>query len=98
MSSYATHHTSILHNHYLTSFLSSLPPQLRNLDDTAGNTGMVDRPDTESAVFVRLLRDAEVRGKGTDEDSVVKGQEGNVFVVRWEGVREMVESGVAELV
>lgn len=59
---------------------------------------MVDRPDAESAVFVRLLRDAEVRGKGTDEDSAVKGREGDIFVVRWEGVRDMVEEGVAELV
>ena len=59
---------------------------------------MVDRPDAESAVFVRLLRDAEVRGKGTDEDSVVKGRVGDIFVVRWEGVRDMVEEGAAELV
>lgn len=97
-SSYASHHTALLHTHYLTSFLSSLPSQLRNLDDTAGNTSMVDRPDPETAVFVRLLRDAELRGKGTDEDSVVKGREGDIFVVRWEGVRGLVEGGVAELV
>jgi len=59
---------------------------------------MVDAPDAETAVFVRLLRDAEVRGRGTDEDSVVRGREGDVFVVRWEGVRGLVEDGVAELV
>lgn len=59
---------------------------------------MVDRPDPETAVFARLLRDAEVAGRGTDEDSVVRGREGDVFVVRWEGVRGLVEGGVAELV
>ncbi|SPO00840.1 related to SLD5 - part of GINS, replication multiprotein complex [Cephalotrichum gorgonifer] len=96
--SYATHHSSLLHTHYLSSFLSSLPPQLRNLNDSTGNVSMVDKPDEETAVFVRLLRDAEVRGRGTDEDSVVRGREGDIFVVRWEGVRALVEEGVAELV
>lgn len=96
--SYATHHSALLHTHYLTSFLSSLPPQLRNLDDTAGNVDMVTRPDPETAVFARLLRDAEVAGRGTDEDSVARGREGDVFVVRWEGVRGLVEAGTAELV
>ena len=59
---------------------------------------MVDRPDADTAVFARLLRDAEVRGRGTDEDSVFRGREGDVLVVRWEGIRDMVERGVAELV
>lgn len=95
---YATRHQALLHNHYLTSFLSALPPALRNLNDTAGNVGMVDVPDPDTAVFVRLLRAAEVKGRGTDEDSAVAGKEGDVFVVRWEGVRRLVEDGIAELV
>jgi DNA replication complex GINS SLD5-like protein len=59
---------------------------------------MVERPDEDTSVFVRLLADAEVRGKGPDADSTVKGKEGDVFLVRWEGGKGLVEKGVAELI
>ncbi|PNY25224.1 DNA replication complex GINS protein SLD5, partial [Tolypocladium capitatum] len=48
---YATRHQALLHNHYLSSFLASFPPQLQNLNDTAGNISMIDAPDLDAAVF-----------------------------------------------
>ncbi|CAK7269149.1 GINS complex subunit [Sporothrix epigloea] len=95
---YATRHQALLHNHYLSSFLGSFPPALQNLNDTAGNISMIDGPDVDSAVFVRLLRDGAVRGHGTDIDEIVRGRDGDVLVLRWSDGKPLVEAGDAELV
>ncbi|KAG7150119.1 DNA replication complex GINS protein SLD5 like [Verticillium longisporum] len=83
---YATRHQALLHDHYLSSFLSSFPPQLQNLNDTAGMTSMIDGPDLDAAVFVRLLRDATVEGRGTDSDDAIDGRFGDVLILRAQGV------------
>lgn len=88
----------MLHNHYLSSFLSSFPPNLQNLNDTAGNISMIDAPDLESAVFIRLIRDALVEGRGTDADGGVDGQNGDILILRWLDAKPLVDAGHAELV
>ncbi|WQF78017.1 Putative DNA replication complex GINS protein SLD5 [Colletotrichum destructivum] len=95
---YATRHQALLHNHYLSSFLSSFPAQLQNLNDTAGNISMIDGPDLDTAVFVRLLRDVDVQGRGTDSDGVVVGREGDILILRWSSAKPVVDAGDAELV
>ena len=95
---YATRHQALLHNHYLSSFLSSFPPALQNLNDTAGNITMIDTPDTESAVFIRLLRDTLVEGRGVDADGAMNGVESDILILRWSDAKPLVESGAAELV
>ncbi|OLN88678.1 DNA replication complex GINS protein SLD5 [Colletotrichum chlorophyti] len=95
---YATRHQALLHNHYLSSFLSSFPAQLQNLNDTAGNISMIDGPDLDTAVFIRLLRDVEVEGKGTDSDGRVPGKAGDVLILRWSSAKPVVDAGDAELV
>jgi len=95
---YATRHQALLHNHYLSSFLSSFPPALQNLNDTAGNIAMVDAPDLESAVFIRLLSDSAVRGRGVDGDDDADFQESDIVILRWSDAKPFVESGRAELV
>ncbi len=95
---YATRHQALLHNHYLSSFLSSFPAQLQNLNDTAGNISMIDVPDLDTAVFVRLLRDAVVEGRGTDADNAMDGRAGDVMILRWSAARPLVDAGDAELV
>ncbi|ORY62281.1 uncharacterized protein BCR38DRAFT_236441 [Pseudomassariella vexata] len=95
---YATRHQALLHHHYLSSFLSSFPASLQNLNDTSGNISMIDTPDVDTAVFIRLLRDVVVRGKGTDVDGAAAGQHGDIFILRWSDAKGLVESGSAELV
>ncbi|RYP91635.1 hypothetical protein DL770_002261 [Monosporascus sp. CRB-9-2] len=95
---YATRHQALLHNHYLSSFLSSFPPSLQNLNDTAGNISMIDTPDVDAAVFIRLLQDTRVRGRGTDADGEMNGKNGDVVFLRWSDARELLDSGRAELV
>ncbi|KAJ4297196.1 GINS complex subunit [Collariella sp. IMI 366227] len=46
---YATRHQALLHNHYLSSFLSAFPGNLQNLNDAAGGISMIETPDLERA-------------------------------------------------
>ncbi|KAJ2900791.1 hypothetical protein MKZ38_002229 [Zalerion maritima] len=91
-------HQALLHNHYLSSFLSAFPPALQNLNDTAGNISMIDQPDNEGAVFVRLLRGTMVTGRGVDADGSYEGQEGHILILRWSDAKGIVARGDAEVV
>lgn len=95
---YATAHTSLLHAHYHSSFLSQFPASLQRMDDTAGGISMVEGPDVDKAVFVRALKDVEepVYVEGTD--TAFEMRRGDVVVVRWSAVRAVVMAGDAELI
>ena len=96
--SYARSHQALIASHYDSSFLSQLPTSLQKLDDTAGGISMIQPPDLDKAVFVRILRssDEEISVPGTDIDFTL--EEGSVLVVRWSAVKEVVERGDAELI
>lgn len=96
--SFATRHQALLHDHYLSSFLHSFPPQLRNLDDAAGGISMVDAPDLDTAVFIRALHDCTVHGRGINVDDEVEAIKGEVLIARWSDVKPLVLKGDAELV
>lgn len=59
---------------------------------------MIEQPDIDKAVFVRGLRDVEdpIIVEGTDIDFEMR--RGEVYVVRWSAVRDLVMNGDAELV
>lgn len=59
---------------------------------------MIDTPDLEAAVFIRLLRDTLVEGRGTDADGRMDGKNGDVVILRWSDAKKLVESGFAEIV
>ena len=94
---YLTSHQALLSSHYASSFLGQFPSALQKLDDTTGGISMVDKPDEDVAVFVRVLRDVgEVAVEGTDKRFDMK--RGDVWVVRWSTVRGWVASGDLELI
>jgi GINS complex subunit 4 len=95
---YATRHQALLHNHYLSSFLSSFPPNLQNLNDASGGISMIEVPDLESAVFIRLLKDASVAARGVDEDDDAEMKESDIVILRWSDAKPLVDAGSAELV
>ncbi|KAF1979840.1 GINS complex, Sld5 component [Bimuria novae-zelandiae CBS 107.79] len=94
---YLTSHQALLTSHYASSFLSQFPASLQRMDDTTGGISMVDKPDEDAAVFVRVLRDVgEVAVEGTDKRLEMK--RGDVWVVRWSTMRGWVASGDLELI
>lgn len=69
------------------------------MDDTSGGISMVDKPDEDTAVFSRVLRDTgQVDIHGETETSQADLTRGDVWVLRWSAVKEKVENGDVELI
>ncbi|EWC46312.1 hypothetical protein DRE_04483 [Drechslerella stenobrocha 248] len=94
---YLKTHQALLNELYLTSFLKSFPENLRRLDDATGGIKMVEEPDLESAVFLRVVRDVDV-GIPWEAGEVMSMRRGDVYVIRYEAVRDAVKSGDVELI
>ena len=93
-------HQTLLAGHYGGAFMGAFPPQLRRLTDNVGGTSMVQGPESKEVVFVRCLG-TEVPVVLLAEDGVeevgVTMRMGDVWVVRWEGVRGAGGRGEVEL-
>lgn len=59
---------------------------------------MIDAPDLDTAVFIRILKDCVVEGRGRDDDDRVEAERGEIVVARWADVKGLVERGEAELI
>ncbi|WEW58087.1 GINS complex subunit [Emydomyces testavorans] len=109
--SFLSAHHALLATHYAHSFLSSFPPALRKLDDNAGGTSMVTVPEIKEVVFVRCLvervdvvipaeagpEQGDRMGLGVGDRLGERMGKGEVWMVRWEGVREAWRRGEVEV-
>ncbi|KAK9468243.1 hypothetical protein V1512DRAFT_259054 [Lipomyces arxii] len=86
-----------LRRFYGVRFLDSLPQKLQRLDDTAGMIPMIERPDLDAVVFVRILRDVESTIDVGDEDEL-ELKSGNIYVLPYRFIRHQVTLGHAQLV
>lgn len=59
---------------------------------------MIDAPDIDTAVFIRLLKNTLVEGHGTDRDGVLDGKNGDIIILRWSDAKSLVDSGRAEVI
>ena len=68
------------------------------MDDNTLGHSMIDQPDVDRAVFARAVKDIEdaIYVEGTD--SFFEMKRGDIYVVRWSAVRELVLGGVVELI
>jgi GINS complex subunit 4 len=106
--SFLQNHQALLSNFYGASFLSALPAQYQRLDDNAGGLNMVEGPDGKKAVFVRCLAERwsndpayedydEDDDRAAVENDALTMRRGQVWVVRWEDVKQGVGKGALEL-
>ena len=95
---YATTHQNLLQAHYHSSFLSQFPTSLQRLDDTAGGIAMIEQPDLDKAVFVRVLKDVNEPVVIEGTDTAFEMRKGDIYVVRWSAVMNSVTEGYAELI
>lgn len=99
-SSFLHAHQTLLAGHYAGSFMGAFPRQLRRLDDNAGGTSMIQGPELKEVVFVRCLGvevPVVVGGEDEEYDTGVTMRMGDVWVVRWEGVKAAWGRGEVEL-
>jgi GINS complex subunit 4 len=59
---------------------------------------MVDEPDRDKAVFVRVLRDVADTVYVSGTDVSVDMRRGDVWVIRWSAITEYALSGDVELI
>ncbi|KMU72697.1 DNA replication complex GINS protein SLD5 [Coccidioides immitis RMSCC 3703] len=107
--SFLSAHHSLLSDHYSHSFLASFPPALRKLDDNAGGTSMVTAPETKEVVFARCLAesaDVIIPAEPDQSDRMSFGMgdrlgermsKGEVWMVRWEGIKGAWMKGEVEI-
>lgn len=104
---FLTYHQTLLRSMYESSFLMSLPANLRRLDDNAGGGRMDEGPDEATGVVVRCLarewnneRDVyDESSRPEDEKATVelKLERGGILIARWRDVRSGVEQGNLEV-
>ena len=91
-------HQTLLAGHFGGSFMGAFPKQLRRLDDNAGGTSMIQGPDMKEVVFVRCLGASVPVLVGQDEnESGVLMRMGDIYGVRWEGIKGAWRRGEVEL-
>ncbi|CAI7637624.1 unnamed protein product [Penicillium glandicola] len=97
-SSFLHAHQTLLAGHYAGSFMGAFPRQLRRLDDNAGGTSMIQGPDLKEVVFVRCLgAEVPVVVEDDGDETGVMMRMGDVWVVRWEGIKGAWGRGEVEL-
>lgn len=94
--SYMQRHFHILKELYKDQFLSNFPPSLQLLDDSSGGISMVEEPDLEKAVFIRVIEPVE-HPITVGQDRVLL-ERGGIYVLRYSAVSRLLKSGVVELV
>lgn len=59
---------------------------------------MLDAPDKQAAVFVRVLRDSgQIEVQSEQGSNAINLTRGDIWVLRWDSIKELVEAGNVEL-
>lgn len=93
---YMQRHYSILQELYKGQFLSNLPSNLQLLDDNSGGISMVEEPDLNRAVFLRVLQKVE-HPITAGQDRILL-EKGGVYVMRYSAIQRLLVSDIVELV
>lgn len=59
---------------------------------------MVEQPDVDKAVFLRVLRDVDTPVFVEGTDMGFQMMKGDIYVVRWSAIKDFVLSGDTELI
>ncbi|KAK9235772.1 hypothetical protein V1525DRAFT_408876 [Lipomyces kononenkoae] len=93
---YTKRRANQLKRYYDHRFLASLPQLLQRLDDTAGGLHMIDAPDLDEVVFIRVLRDSPGEVDLGNDDKI-ELRKGNIYVLPYKVIRRYVDDGDVQL-
>ncbi|KAK9481365.1 hypothetical protein V1514DRAFT_287674 [Lipomyces japonicus] len=95
---YIKRYDHMLNKFYQSRILSSLPESLRSLTDKVAGMSMIEQPNLQSVVFVRVVQDVNVLDEPPGvvppdmEDGLKKGQ---IYVLPYIHIRKLIEDGRA---
>ncbi|KAI9190441.1 GINS complex subunit [Blastocladiella emersonii ATCC 22665] len=94
---YAEKYAALLRTHLHDTVGKHLPELFQAVDEESEHVDMVPKPVMDQAVFVRILRDiGDVQLP--DDTEPVAMMEGEMYLVRYMGIRRMLLRGEAELI
>lgn len=91
---YMGRHLELLEELFQNQFLNRLPESLQALDDTGGGISMIEEPDLDRAVFIKVINPSVIE-LDNEEIELTKG---SVFVMRYRAIRHMVSTGDVVLI
>ena len=93
---YMQRHQTMLQGLYKDQFLESFPESLQTLDDTAGGISMIEEPDLDKAVCIRVLENVErpIPVGGVDMEL----KKGCIYMVRYSAILRDLSERSVELV
>jgi GINS complex subunit 4 len=93
---YLQRHSEVLRSLYDQQFLGNLPQSLQRLDDMTGGLSMVETPDLNKAVVVRVNKSIETPAiVGTEE---VFLQKDSLHLIHYRPVAHHIRDGTVQLV
>lgn len=94
---YIHKHFKLLTQLYNSGFLKKLPHFLTLLDDTSGGQLMVEAPDVDQPVFVKVVTLQRITLR-VEADEELELERGGIYVVRYRLVQHLVRGGDVELI
>ncbi|AOW01855.1 DNA replication complex GINS protein SLD5 [Yarrowia lipolytica] len=88
---YLNRHYALLKNLYAHQFMNTFPDSLKQMNDSSGSASMVQEPNMDHPVFVRVVKDTG-RKIIIGNDSV-KLRKGSIVVIKYSIIVKYVESG-----
>ncbi|ODQ64038.1 subunit of the GINS complex [Nadsonia fulvescens var. elongata DSM 6958] len=93
---YMNDHYDLLHTLYKDQFLSALPQSLQKIDDTSGGVSMIEEPNMDAPVFIRVNKTVEFPIK-IDDDEVDLIRD-NIYVLRYSKIRRLMDDNSVVLI
>ena len=90
-------HNEIITKLFRNQFLSRLPRNLQGMDDNMRGVSMIEKPDLDRAVFVRVVSDELETTIRAGQDLITLEYKG-IYALRYSSISKYIQNGTVELV
>lgn len=88
---YCHRHSELRADHYGMSFLAAFPDELQDLTDQEGAIPMVERPDLETPVIIRVKRTPPNDGIIDVAGEAVQLEVGSIYILRYSNIMNLMD-------
>ncbi|KAK9461784.1 uncharacterized protein V1516DRAFT_672968 [Lipomyces oligophaga] len=94
---YVTRRSENLKRYYGEKFLSGLPESLQLLNDTQGPVSMIDEPELDNFVFIRVVK-SDPRLVQVDKEETITLEKGNIYVLPYRLIQRQASQKIVQLI